>query len=184
MRRMLLVTSLVVAALLVSGAVGYAAGNRRPAAADQGRSRELRPALGAPDADVASLRAAIDRMPRLGAYLPRAKVDCQTLECLNKFLTKLTKGLDAFEKDMLDFQETMELFLEFASAELDKWEKCIRIIQVSQYGIPPTEGYEYSFPDNSIIKTGAIQFTLDPAIDAFKFMMIWRQAAACPVITE
>ena len=155
MRRMMAMGALALVLVLGSATIGHAGGSDvREPSTRQGTAVEER-------------MIKFDRW--VERFQTRAKVDCDTLTCLNNYLTRLSKDTAKFERFVNDF--------------VDSWNDCIRINPLTRYGfLDGSEGYVYELPDGTTIKITAIDYTVDPVTEPFRYFMSWRTAAACPVL--
>jgi hypothetical protein len=120
--------------------------------------------------------APVERDEALGARLPvivDTKVDCGTPP----------KGRDWPDQDALeDTIRCLEDELVNVNRFMKVFFRCARIVEITQYGENPaggTHGYVYGFPDGTAFLTTALDFTFDPTVESFVFMMLWRDSTFC-----
>jgi hypothetical protein len=59
--------------------------------------------------------------------------------------------------------------------------RCARIVEVSQYGsVDGTSGYEFVDADANVPRlTTALDFTVDPTTEPFRYFMLWQDTDVC-----
>lgn len=152
MRKMMVLGAMALVLVLGSTTIGLAEGDVQPSA-------KQRSTLGA---QMLRFERWVER------YSTREKVDCDTLTCLNSYLTRLSKDTARFEKFVNNF--------------IDTWESCFRVNPLTQYGTyGETSGFVFDFGDGTTTLWPALAYTFDPTTEPFRYFMSWRTAAACPV---
>jgi len=154
MRRMMVLGVLAIVLVIGSATIGQAGGDVREPSSRQ-RSSGV-------EAQMVKLERWADR------YSIREKVSCDTLKCLNGYLSRLSKDTEAFE--------------DFVNGFINTWNSCFRVNPLTRYGsLDNTFGYIFDVGDGTTFKVTALDYSFDPTTEPFRYFMSWRIAAACPV---
>jgi hypothetical protein len=113
---------------------------------------------------VDGLRLALNTVRRIESPTCDVFDDAKVYQrCLNRYLSRLARNINQAVADLNNL-----------------YNRCLVAIPVTQYGIPPTEGYQYTAPDLTEFLTTSLDYTFDPATEGFRYFIFTPERCVEP----